>query len=253
MSTHPGPPPADAPRTADEAAVQAGRRFGARALVIFGGAFLAAALFVIVVSLVASSSAPLLRLDRSTADRFHRYALSHRGWTSAMRVVSDVGSPWAWWLILGVAAAWLGYRRWWRLAVFVVVAGLGSSLLNQLIKATVDRARPALNNPVAVAPGKSFPSGHAQAALVGYGILLVVFLPMLSRGWRALLMAVAVVLVLLIGLSRIALGVHYLSDVVGAYLVGTVWLAGLTAAFRAWRREAGRPPSRSAETAQSVP
>jgi membrane-associated phospholipid phosphatase len=253
MPTHPGPPAGDAPLGADEAEVQAGRRFGARALVIFGGVFVTAVLFAIMVSLVVSSSTPLLRLDRSTADRFHRYALSHHGWTSAMRVVSDVGSPGAWWLILGVAAAWLAYRRLWRLAAFVVVAGVGSSLLNHLIKATVDRARPALNDPVAVASGKSFPSGHAQSAIVGYGILLVVFLPVIGRAWRALVVAVAVVLVLLIGLSRIALGVHYLSDVVGAYLVGTVWLAGLTAAFRAWRREARRPPSRSAATADSVP
>jgi undecaprenyl-diphosphatase len=56
-------------------------------------------------------------------------------------------------------------------------------------------------------------------------------------------MAVAAFLVLLIGFSRIALGVHYLSDVVGAFLIGTVWFIGMASAFGAWRRETGRPSS----------
>jgi undecaprenyl-diphosphatase len=127
------------------------------------------------------------------------------------------------------------------LAIFVAVTAVGSSLLNNVVKLSVHRARPHLSDPVAVAAGKSFPSGHAQAAIVGYGILLAVFLPVIGRRWRPLAIAVAALLVLLIGFSRIALGVHYLSDVIGAYLIGTVWLIGMVTAFRTWRRELGKP------------
>ncbi|MDQ1731834.1 MAG: hypothetical protein QOK10_1993 [Pseudonocardiales bacterium] len=227
--------------------IRAGRRFGTRALAVFAVAFTAAVLFIIVLALVASSSPSLLRLDRNISHDLHTFALSHPGFTSTMRFISDLGSGYAWWLIFAVVVAWLAYRRLFRLACFVLVTGIGSSLLNSLLKVTVDRARPNLADPVAVAAGKSFPSGHSQSAIVGYGILLVVFLPVIPRRWRGVAITAAAVMTLLIGFSRIALGVHFLSDVVGAYLIGTVWLIGLISIFRAWRREIGKPPAKVAE------
>ena len=93
-----------------------------------------------------------------------------------------------------------------------------------------------------VEPGTSFPSGHTQAAIVGYGVLLLVLLPVIARRHRPWVFAAAVAMVVLIGFSRIALGAHYLSDVVGAALIGSAWLLAMTAAFSAWRRERGLPP-----------
>ena len=204
-------------------------------------AFGAAVLFVVVLLLVTSSSPGLLRLDRATANDLHRYALSHPGFTSLMRGLSNSGKTVVWFLVMGLVAGWLLRRRLRRLALFVGVTVVGSSVLNNLIKLAVDRARPHLSDPVAFAPGKSFPSGHAQAAIVGYGVLLAVFLPIIPRRWRPAAITAAALLALLIGFSRIALGVHYLSDVIAAYLIGTVWLIGLISAFRTWRRESGRP------------
>ena len=146
-----------------------------------------------------------------------------------------------WFLVMALVAGWLLWRRLRRLAIFVVVTVVGSSLLNNLVKLAVNRARPHLSDPVAVASGKSFPSGHAQAAIVGFGVLLAVFLPIIARRWRPAAVTAAAVLTLLIGFSRISLGVHYLSDVIGAYLIGTVWLIGMISAFRTWRREDGKP------------
>lgn len=221
---------------------QAGRRrFAGRAVLVFGIALVAAALFVTVLLLVASHSPWLLRTDRSVAADLHRYALRHSTFTATMRVLSDSGKTVVWFLVMALVAGWLLYRRLRRLAIFVAVTVVGSSLLNNLVKLVVHRARPHLSDPVALAGGKSFPSGHAQAAIVGYGILLAVFLPIIPRRWRTLATAVATLLVLLIGFSRIALGVHYLSDVIGAYLIGTVWLIGMISAFRTWRRELGKP------------
>jgi undecaprenyl-diphosphatase len=217
------------------------RRFAGRAVLVFLIAFVAAALFLTVLLLVTSSSETLLRLDRATATDLHRYALSHPGFTLVMRWLSNSGKTVVWFLVMAVIAGWLLRRRLRRLAIFVVVTVGGSSLLNNLVKLAVNRTRPHLSDPVAVAAGKSFPSGHAQAAIVGYGVLLAVFLPIIPRRWRPVAVVAAAVLALLIGFSRISLGVHYLSDVIGAYLIGTVWLIGMISAFRTWRREEGKP------------
>lgn len=224
--------------------VLTGRGFRTRTMT----ALVASGLFVLLALLVGSSASWLLRVDHAVADRLHRFALAHRGFSSAMRIVSDCGSSAAWWIVLVPVFGWLVYRRLPRLAVFVAVTALGSSLLNRLIKWLVGRPRPQLPDPVAVAAGKSFPSGHSQAAIVCYGVLLVVFLPAVAPRLRPWLVALAGLLVALIGFSRIALGVHYLSDVIGAYLIGTVWLIAMVAAFGAGRglTPAGRQPERPA-------
>jgi membrane-associated phospholipid phosphatase len=134
------------------------------------------------------------------------------------------------------------WRRLPRLALFVVITGVGSSLLNAVAKSAVHRLRPVLTNPVAHEPGLSFPSGHAQAAIVGYSILLLVFLPVMHGVWRRLGTALAVFMVLAIGFSRIALGVHYLSDVLGGFVLGGAWAAAMASAFNAMRVERGRRP-----------
>jgi membrane-associated phospholipid phosphatase len=139
--------------------------------------------------------------------------------------------------------AWLLWRRLPRLALFVVITTAGSSLLNTVVKNEVHRLRPVLTHPVAHEPGPSFPSGHAQAAIVGFAVLLLVFLPVLDGLWRSLAVTFAVLMVLAIGFSRIALGVHYLSDVLGGYLLGAAWVAAMAAASNAMRVERGRRPA----------
>ena len=235
-----GEEPADAART--DAEENAGhRRFAGRAVLAFLIAFAAAALFLVVLVLVVTSSDAVLRLDQATATDLHRYALSHPGFTRAMRWISNSGKTVVWFLLMALVAGWLLRRGLRRLAIFVVVTVVGSSVLNNVVKLAVNRTRPQLSDPVALAAGKSFPSGHAQAAIVGCGVLLAVFMPIIPRRWRPVAVAAAAALTLLIGFSRIALGVHYLYDVIGAYLIGTVWLIGLISAFRARRREEGTP------------
>jgi membrane-associated phospholipid phosphatase len=90
-----------------------------------------------------------------------------------MRVITDTGPSLGWIVILVPVFDWLLYPRLRRLAGFVGVTALGSALLNNTIKLVVGRARPHVADPVATAIGKSFPSGHTEAALVGYGILLL--------------------------------------------------------------------------------
>jgi undecaprenyl-diphosphatase len=122
-----------------------------------------------------------------------------------------------------------------RLAAFTVVTIAGSSLVNTAVKATVNRDRPLVDQPFVNEPGASFPSGHSQAAVVGYGVLLLLLLPALSRTWRRIAVLVAVLMVIGIGFSRVALAAHFVSDVLAGFALGAVWLGLMTAIFRPWR------------------
>jgi undecaprenyl-diphosphatase len=81
-----------------------------------------------------------------------------------------------------------------------------------------------------------------MSSTVVYGALLLVFLPLVARRLRPALIAAVALLVGAIGFSRLALGVHYISDVLGGYVLGLAWLAASVAAFSTWRVERGRPP-----------
>ncbi|HSF26783.1 MAG TPA: phosphatase PAP2 family protein [Actinomycetes bacterium] len=191
--------------------------------------------FALLLVLVEGRWAPLLRIDVATDDALHAFAVDHDTFVNLMRLLSWSGSTTVWFVVYGAIAATLLVRGRLRLATFVVVTIAGSSLLNSFAKSAVDRARPALADPVARADGWSFPSGHAQAAIVGYTVLVLLLVwvspwPAIAR-WRWLIGVAAAVMILAIGFSRIALGVHYLSDVLGGYLLGAAWMLALVSAF----------------------
>ena len=215
-------------------------RFGVRAVLAAAALALVAVPFALTLLLVQEKWAPLLRADGGARDRLHDYAVTHAGFVGAMQLISDSGSARAWQVVLAVVVVWLLWRRLPRLALFVVITATGSSLLNTVVKAAVHRLRPVLTDPVANEVGLSFPSGHAQAAMVGYAVLLLVFLPILHGAWRRIAVTLAVFMVLAIGFARIALGVHYVSDVVGGFVLGAAWVAAMAAAFNAMRVDRGR-------------
>ena len=216
------------------------RRFGTRVLLAGGALVLVAVPFALLLFLVEDKWRPLERADAGARDDLHGYAADHGPFVTAMRLLSDVGSAPVYLAMFAVVIGWLLSRRLARLAAFVAVTVLGSSLLNQVVKMAVDRARPVLPDPVAHANGMSFPSGHAQAAMVAYSVLLLVLLPVLRGAWRSVFVSVAVLIVLAIGFSRVALGVHYVTDVVAGYVLGAAWVAAMTAAFNTWRADRGQ-------------
>lgn len=231
-----------APEESSSSSARPTTRFGARAVLAGVALILVAVPFTLTLLLVEASWAPLLRADAGARDSLHGYAVTHSGFVRAMTLVSDSGSARAWQVALTLVVIWLLWRRLPRLALFVAVTAAGSSVLNGIVKGLVHRLRPDLVDPVAQELGLSFPSGHAQAAIVGYAVLLLVFLPVLRGAWRGTAFTVAVLMVLLVGFSRVALGVHYVSDVVGGYALGAAWVAAMTAAFNAMRVERGRRP-----------
>ena len=222
-------------------------RFGARALFAGAALLLVAVPFGLLLFLVEDRWSPLDRVDGGARDELHELATQQHALVTALKVLSVIGSAWVYVPLFAAVAAWLAHRHQPRLAWFVVVTVAGSSLLNTLVKLAVDRARPVLTDPVAHAGGASFPSGHAQSAVVAASVLLLVFLPYLRGAWRAVAIAGAVAYVLAIGFARVGLGVHYVSDVLAGYALGAAWVAAMIAAFNAWRQERGRPPADPAQ------
>jgi undecaprenyl-diphosphatase len=214
-------------------------RFGARAALALVALWLAAVPFGLLLFLVEAKWRPLLEVDQGARDDLHHYAADHPAFVTVMKVLSAIGSAPVYLVAFGALAAWLARRGRVRQAIFVAVAMAGGSLLNWLVKLAVNRARPVLPDPVAHANGLSFPSGHAQSAMVAACVLLVVFWPALGGARRLAAVTLAAAGVLAIGFSRVALGVHYVSDVLAGYLLGVAWVMALAAAFGAWRRERG--------------
>jgi undecaprenyl-diphosphatase len=183
---------------------------------------------------------PLTRLDARLAEQLHEHVANDGVGETVLRAISFTGKPVFLVFLVGVPVLWLLQRGARKLALFLVVVSIGGGLVDSAVKAAVGRPRPHFDEPVATAFGKSFPSGHSMSALICYGALLVVFLPLVPRRFRPWCVGATAVWVLAVGMSRLALGVHYLSDVLGGYVLGAAWLAGSVAVFEVWRAERGR-------------
>jgi len=145
--------------------------------------------------------------------------------TAFFIAVSALHSPGA----IGAAGAVFGVvlgrlRQWYWLLTLAVAVG-GGMLINSVLKAAYERVRPRFDDPLLVLSSFSFPSGHTAGAVLFYGVLAAY---LVSRYYdqrkRAACVAGAAVMVALVALSRMYLGVHYLSDVVAAACASTVWL-----------------------------
>jgi len=118
---------------------------------------------------------------------------------------------------------------------FAAIAG--SAILNEILKNMFHRVRPNLHRLIPI-EGYSFPSGHAMSAFAVYGILaFLLWRHINSRLGRSLLIAFSVIMILAIGISRIYLGVHYPSDVLGGYLASGFWLAILIWFFQYFKEK----------------
>jgi len=189
-----------------------------------------------------TSAGPLVRLDTSAARALHPYVLGHPLVIQTLKSISFLGGPlWFYVLIPAVAVFWLTRRRV-RLAIYLVVTTSVGGLIDTVAKLAVHRGRPHFDHPIATAHGKSFPSGHVMTTTYSYGALLLTLLPLVDRRWRPLAIGGYVLMIVAVAGSRLGLGVHYLSDVLGGLILGLAWLLAATAAFSIWRVEEGRPP-----------
>jgi undecaprenyl-diphosphatase len=210
-------------------------------------ALLVAIPFTLLFVLVESEWEPLEDLDRDTADDLNSVARGSSTLVDVLKTGSFVLDPWVFRLAVLAVAVWLWRRGARRLATWAVVTMAIGGVLGLVLKLLVERARPAFPEPVTTAGGYSFPSGHALNSMLGVAVLILVFLPVLRAAGRAVAYAVGAALVLLTGFDRVALGVHYVSDVLAGWVAALAVVGGTAAAFEIWRREQGRRPSTISE------
>ncbi len=168
---------------------------------------------------------PLTKLDLALVAwiRAHSTPMGDKIFT----IVSLFGSPLAMAAVAAGGALLIVVRRKWFLLAAWVAAFMGAGALSFLLKIMIQRPRPVGAQAFLHGETFSFPSGHALGSLVGYGMLAYVIGSIWIESMRARtwLVVATTVLVVGIGVSRLYLGVHYFSDVVGGYAVGVLWLS----------------------------
>jgi undecaprenyl-diphosphatase len=212
-----------------------------RSLVPLAAVTVAALIFTVLLLLVRLQWPPLESVDHGAAAHINSLVAGNHALVTVIKAVTWLGSNGVLWVVIGASVLVLALRKRWRLAIYLLVTGAGALVLDPVLKSLVGRLRPVVAHPVAHGTGNSFPSGHSLGSIVCYGAVLLVFLPAARGRWRAAFISVIAMLIVLIGISRIMLGVHYLSDVLGAWTLGITWL-GITAfAFELTRHAAGQP------------
>lgn len=214
-------------------------RFAVRALVALALTIATGTCFALLVVAVRVNWTPLHAVDRAVADRLNRAVSENEVLLNVLHGATSLGGTATLLWLTGIGVVWLLVRHQPWVAAYVAVTALGAMVLGVVVKELVGRLRPVVDLPVSSAPGPGFPSGHALGSLVSYGVLVLVFLPVVRRSRRWMLLTAAALLVVLIGTTRIALGAHYPTDVLGGWLLGALWLALTAAAFQRWRTEAG--------------
>lgn len=180
---------------------------------------------------------PLTQFDITLMQCFH----AHTTPTGLIifRTISLLGSPLVMTCLGILVAAVLAVRRLWFVFAGWVAAFGGAGVLDTLLKHIIRRPRPVYAADILHEASFSFPSGHAMGSLVGYGMLAYVVLVLWVTDWRLRVFVVLTtcVLVLAIGISRLYLGVHYFSDVVGGYAAGILWLTTCITGVELARRQ----------------
>jgi undecaprenyl-diphosphatase len=172
------------------------------------------------------------RFDRAVLLWIHS---NFPGWLEEpMRIVTALGYYWVVLPLLALVAL-LFYRRGWKLsAILLTVSSVGSFLLTAILKSVFERARPELFDSGYHASFYSFPSGHATIAVGFYGMLTLILGYRLRGFARWAVVLSGVLVVLLIGFSRLYLGVHYPTDVLAGYLSALLWLVCVGAVYALW-------------------
>jgi membrane-associated phospholipid phosphatase len=160
-----------------------------------------------------------------------------------LRFVTAAGSSAFRVLLLVPPVAWLAWRRQWRLVVLVVAGGALIGGVNEQLKVIFDRPRPSYEGAIG-ASGLSYPSGHAAGIAAMATVFVVVFWPLLSRSGRQLVVVLAIGIVAGVGYTRVALGVHFTSDVIAGWCVGVAWVLLLAVVLRVWPGQPGALPAR---------
>lgn len=165
-----------------------------------------------------------------------------------MIFITELGSVWflTTFSLVIVLFLWFKYKDKWSILFFALAVG-GGGILTKVLKHVYERGRPSIN-PEIDAVGFSFPSGHSMGSLIFYGFMIyLIVISKRSKMFKWTVSSLAVILFLLIGISRIYLGAHFPSDVIAGQLAGTVWLFSciMTLEWIKWQTQNNIRPVRS--------
>ncbi len=204
-------------------------------------AFAAFVAFVLVFMLgIATSAGWFARFDVAVAHMLNLDRDASPGWLILlMQAVSWIGGGIQRYVMVGILAAILW--RWWGATAGIAMAltSLASAFTSEMLKAWFGRIRPELSPHLDFVTSAAYPSGHANNAAVVY----ILFIMLVPQARHPLWQLAAAVLIVLTGLSRIMLGVHWMTDVIGGWMLGTAFAlaAGSVIAWRRQQREADFP------------
>jgi membrane-associated phospholipid phosphatase len=157
--------------------------------------------------------------------------------TDVMAAISFLGAPTTLTIVAVAGSLLLLYRRKYAEAAMLSIVVLGGNFLNFCLKHLIQRGRPAFDDPLFSLPSYSFPSGHAMASTVFYGLLAIyVSVGVRHRYAAPVAIGAAGLMIALVSFSRVYLGLHYLTDVLGGLSEGIAWLALSVIAWRHRRR-----------------
>ena len=172
------------------------------------------------------------RFDRAVLLWIHTHFPAWLG--EPMRLVTALGY---YYVVLPLLAAVVlfFYLKGWKLsATLLVVSTAGGIVLTTVLKALFQRSRPEIFNSGYSASFYSFPSGHATVAVGFYGMLTLLVAYRLRGLARWIVVAAGILLILLIGFSRLYLGVHYPTDVLAGYLAAPLWVVSVGTVYVMW-------------------
>jgi membrane-associated phospholipid phosphatase len=215
-----------------------------------GGRFAVGALASVVVSIpfavlagfVLAGFGPLQAAEGQVAHTLNVQVLPRPAVARVLEVLAVVTHPNVWRALAAVIAVLLWVRGRRRLVAWLAVTMTVGGVLGPLLKLVVARARPTFDDPVTTVSGYAFPSGHALNSMLFAGCLIVLLHPVIRGARRVAVWAFAVLVVVVTAVDRIALGVHYVSDVLAGWAVALATVTATTMAFVTWRRSPGPPP-----------
>ena len=169
------------------------------------------------------------------------YSLASAPLTFFLNVITEIGSPVGTGILTVITFGLLIWRKHYSLAWLLIILMVGSVILNESLKLIFRRTRPDLLPGGQHLSSYSFPSGHATGSICFYGFLIWLSFHFIKIPWlKWLAIAGAVLMILLIGFSRIYLGVHYPTDVLGGYLSGGSLLIIFMTAYSFYRKRKAR-------------
>lgn len=164
------------------------------------------------------------KVDTRLANWLHEHASS--GWTEFFEAVTFLGNVPTLAVVTLAASVVLWRKRRIDELQLLLLAAIGAEILTVGLKLGFERQRPFFSDPLATESTYSFPSGHSSVSLAVYGTIgFIAARHGQTRGRQIAALVVAAALVLLIGFSRLYLGVHFLSDVIAGFSIGIAWVA----------------------------